>query len=177
MVKISFALAALVLASVAALPDMLNKSFVQNMISIKATQDNLKNFVTGFVMGIEKSEKNPSECAVDFNNADAAFMNVIDDIVALDAGDLSRAERLFDDATELYNSLKDSKDVCNYSGLAEIIKSLSTDAGRKAIEANYLKNQFVINVDLISLLGCSLDYKKCGHSLGEVVRLVLGWGL
>ena len=177
MVKISFALAALVLVSVAAFPDMVMKSYVQKMINLKATQDNLKNFVSGLVLGLEKSEASPSKCAADFNSADAAFMNVIDDIVALDAGDLSRAERLFDDAAQLYNSLKDSKDLCNYSGLVEIIKSLSTDAGRKAIEDNYRKNFLVITGDLISLLGCDSDYKKCGHSLGEILRLLLGWGL
>ena len=177
MVKISFALAALMLVSITAFPDMVARSFVRDMLAVEDTQADVKNFVNGLIQGLKKSQTNPSQCADDIDAANIDLISLIDDIVALDAGDLSRVERLFVDATELFNNLEDSKDVCNYSAFVEILKALETDAGRKAIEENYIKNVFTVSIDLLALLKCEADYAKCGHNFGEIVRLLLGWGL
>lgn len=177
MVKISFVAAVLMLVSVASFSDIQGRSYVKDMLAVLDTKSDVKNFVNGLIQGLKKSQIKPSECAKDFDNADGDFMNLLDDFVAISSGDFSRIERLYKDATKLFEDLKDTKTDCDYSELVEILESLRTNSGRKAIQDNYRKHEDVITDDLATLLKCSADYNKCGRKLGEVVRLLLGWGL
>lgn len=95
-----------------------------------------------------------------------------------DLGALSDDLIAFSSALDhLFQGIKLYEGTCTFDGLGEHITDLMRTTGYSQLAANYFTNMGEISAALGTLGDCSADYSKCGNSLGEVVRLLIGWSL
>jgi hypothetical protein len=133
-------------------------------------------FLQGFVSGVEVPGSNGA-CVTDVNGMEPLFDEIYKNVVAVIGGDYLDVLDLVSEIKTAYSDITGFGSDCNVNGLVSVIESLGTLQGWSTVAENFMANFDTISTDAAAFLQCPSEAQQCGHSLGEILRLTLGWGL
>jgi hypothetical protein len=139
-----------------------------------ASKNTLDAFVTGLIEGLELHGED--ECTKSLSGLTSDISSLIANIEKLVQGDSSVLISLVMQLKKLQDSLKDVN-TCDFSGLVEKIEGLFEANGYQQLVMNFLRNSKQITADLSGIVACSSNLSQCGADLGQVIQLLLNWGL
>jgi hypothetical protein len=139
-----------------------------------SNKNTLEAFLTGLIKGLEANGED--ECTQSLSDLTSDISDLLANIEQVIKGDSSALISIVMKLKKLKDSLKDINS-CDFSGFVQKIESLFESNGYQQLIMNYLKNSKQIMADLAGIEACSTNLSQCGSDLGQVIRLLLNWGL
>ena len=142
----------------------------------RVTLRQASGFLSGLLSGIETPGSNGA-CATDVNGVGSLVDTIVKEVESAVTGNVADAIEAFSNIKKLLNDVKNFNGDCNFTGLLSKIESLATPTGWMSIVSNVMSNLGAITSDATALENCTSNAQTCGYSIGEILRLTLGWGL
>ena len=142
----------------------------------RVTLRQTSSFLGGFLTGIETPGSN-SVCASDVSSLGSLVGSIAKEVESAVTGNATDATAAFSNIKKLLSDVKGFNDDCNFTGLLSKIESLATPTGWVKVAGNVVSHLNSITSDAKALKHCTSNAQTCGYSLGEILRLTLGWGL
>lgn len=133
-------------------------------------------FIQGFVNGVEVPGNNGA-CVTDVNGMEPLFTDIYNNIKAVIGGNYFDILSLVSEVKTAWSDIEGFNGDCDVNGLISVIESLGTLQGWATVASNFMANIQTITTDAGAFLNCPSEAEQCGESLGEILRLTLGWGL
>lgn len=134
-------------------------------------------FLSGLLEGLETSPNGADKCMEDLTSLGGEFTKTENDLKSLISGDIPAAFAVYSDLKSLLSSLSSDSSDCNFPQLLTTLDHFLTPSGLSQLISNIKSNRSEILQASAGLLHCSSNYASCGYSTGEVLRLVLDWGI
>jgi hypothetical protein len=134
------------------------------------------DFIQGFVSGVEVPGSNGA-CITDVNGMEPLFEDIYNNAVAVIGGNYLDILSLVGEVKTAWDDIEGFDGDCNVNGLITVIESLGTLQGWETVAENFMANFGTISTAAPAFLSCPSAPQQCGYSLGEILRLTLGWGL
>ena len=148
-------------------------------IQVPQSEFNLRQastFLSGFISGIE-TPGSDGTCVTDVEGLSGLADNIIADVEKAFGGNIAAALEAFTDIKKLLSDVEGFNGDCDLSGLVSALENLGTTAGWVAVAKNFIANLGTIESDASAFTTCTTSPGQCGYSLGEILRLTLGWSL
>lgn len=133
-------------------------------------------FIQGFVNGVEVPGNNGA-CVTDVNGMEPLFEDIYNNVKSVIGGNYLDILSLVSEVKTAWTDIEGFNGDCNVNGLITVIESLGTLQGWTNVAENFMANFATISSDASAFLSCPSEAEQCGESLGEILRLTLGWGL
>jgi hypothetical protein len=133
-------------------------------------------FIQGFVNGVETPGNNGA-CVTDVNGMEPLFIDIYTNVKAVIGGNYFDILSLVSEVKTAWTDIEGFNGDCDVNGLISVIESLGTLQGWANVAENFMANIQTITTDAGAFLSCPSEAEQCGESLGEILRLTLGWGL
>jgi len=134
------------------------------------------NFLSGFLTGIETPGSNGA-CSSDVNGVSTLVDSIVSEVESAVTGNIADAIEAFANIKKLLADVKGFNSDCNFTGLLSTLESLATPSGWVSVATNVMTNLSTITSDATALESCTSNAQTCGYSIGEIIRLTLGWSL
>ena len=144
---------------------------------VYAPQPSSGNFFSGLFQGLENTPNSADQCVEDLTHLQGLWAQAIEDVTNLVTGDVAASFAVLSDFKSLLSALQGDSQACNLPQLGAILSSLLTPQGVVQLATNFQENLATIVQASAGFSNCGSDESACGYSTGEVLRLVLGWGI
>lgn len=144
---------------------------------IYAPQQSPGNFFSGLFQGLENTPNGADKCVEDLTNLQGLWTQTMQDITNLVSGDVAASFAVIADFKSLLSALQGDSQDCNLPQLGVTLSGLLTPQGVTQLVSNFQANMEGILQASAGLSNCGSNESACGYSVGEVLRLVLGWGI
>lgn len=134
------------------------------------------SFIGGFVSGIETPGSNGA-CTSDVSGLGSLVDSIVKEVESAVTGNIADAIAAFSNIKKLLGDVKNFNGDCDFTGLLSTFESLATPAGWVKVATNVMSNMSTITSDATALENCTSNAQACGFSIGEILRLTLGWSL
>ena len=134
------------------------------------------SFLSGLLTGIETPGSNGA-CSSDVNGVGSLVDSIISEVESAVSGNIADAIEAFSNVKKLLADVKGFNGDCNFTGLLSTLESLATPSGWVSVATNVMTNLSTITSDATALETCTSNAQTCGYSIGEIIRLTLGWSL
>lgn len=144
---------------------------------VYAPQQSSGSFLSGLFHGLENTPNGADKCVNELNSLEGQWTQAIQDITSLLSGDVAASFALLSDFKSLLSAVQGDSQDCNLPQLGTIMWNMLTPQGVEQLVTNFHTNLEEIVQASAGFSNCGSNYSACGYSTGEVLRLVLGWGI
>ena len=148
-----------------------------DMRGVLPESQSVKDLFTSFAEGFRSQPEKQSAC---FNST----MALVNDLVSLYnnvgellTGNTSIVFTVLGSYGRLSNNFEDILEDCDFGELLDKLEKLISPMGAGVVFARYSSNSDKFSAALTSFGNCSDDLKLCGSLAGELLKLMLDWGL
>ena len=143
----------------------------------RVADSNFATWMQSFVNGLEAEPSSNNICANDLLGLSTGFESIYNDLISLSQGNSAALFSLISDAKTLLNNMESFSSPCNLPELESILANLATPGGVMELVNHVTKNWSALQADATNVQNCEANVALCGQSAGEIVQLVLGWGI
>jgi hypothetical protein len=135
------------------------------------------DFYQGFVAGLEANPNEPSACANDLNLLLTNSDTLIADIEKALLQEKGAIVKLINDYNSFVSEIPNFSQDCNFASLYAQVQQLLGPDGFSILFQAYMKNNAAVSQDVDTISVCNEDLYACGSSLGDLVKIFIGWSI
>ena len=102
---------------------------------------------------------------------------IVADVEKAMGGNIAAAIDAFTNVKKLFGEIEGFNSDCDLTGLLSAFEALASPAGWVKVATNFMDNMSTITSAAAAFEQCGTEPQQCGFSVGEILRLTLGWGL
>lgn len=156
--------------------DSSHHSECPDMRGVLPSADTLRNLISNFIEGL-KEQGTQSKCYNATVDVVEGLVGVYRNIGEIVTGNTTLILQVLGSYGKVKDNFEDVLDDCDFSNIWEAGEKLLSPMGATVLFMRYSSNQDLILADLSTLSSCSADLSACGRTAGELLRVMLDWGL
>lgn len=157
--------------------DSSHHSDCPDMRGVLPTSDTLRNLASNFIEGLREQGEVRSKCFNSTLDIVEGMLGVYRNIGEIVTGNTTLILQVLGSYGKLKDSFEDVFDDCDFSNFWETGEKMLSPMGASVLFLRYTTNQDLILAGLGTLSSCSADLSACGRTAGELLRVMLDWGL
>lgn len=157
--------------------DSSHHSECPDMRGVLPSSDSVETLVSGFISGLKEQGATQSKCYNSTLEVAQGLVGVYRNIGEIVTGNTTLILKVLGSYGKVKENFEDVIEDCEFADIWESAEKLFSPMGASVLFLRYTSNQEVLLGGLSTLSNCTADLKACGSSAGEMLRVMLDWGL
>lgn len=156
--------------------DSSHHSECPDMRGVLPSADTLRSLVSSFVEGLREGTTQ-SQCYNATVEVVEGVVGVYRNVGEIVTGNTTLILQVLGSYGKVKDNFEDVLEDCDFSNIWEAGEKLLSPMGATVLFMRYSSHQDLILSGLSTLSSCSADLSACGRTAGELLRVMLDWGL